>query len=263
MVEKIAVIGGSGVYDLFDDMSAIDVDTPYGDVKGINMVRLEEIEIYFLSRHGSDHSVPPHKVNYRANIYAFFKLGVESIFSTNAVGSISPKIKPGHFVIPDQFIDMTKNRSSTFFDGDTTLEFGDGTIRNGVVHLDYTSPYCPRIRNAFVSLLRSEKKKVYDGGVYVCTEGPRFESSAEIVMYQKIGGTLVGMTTVPEATLAREAKICYATLCLVTNYGAGMQETVSHEEVVEVFRENINVIQRVLKSTITHSFEEPICDCRK
>ncbi|MCE7741081.1 MAG: S-methyl-5'-thioadenosine phosphorylase [Candidatus Heimdallarchaeota archaeon] len=250
MSKKIAVIGGSGVYDLFEDGETVSIKTPYGKVENISKITNKETEAYFLPRHGPSHSVPPHLINYRANIYALHTLEVEDIYATNAVGSINQKIHPGEFVVPDQLIDMTKNRILTFFDGDTEIVFEDGTSKQGVVHLDYTEPYTSRLRKRFLSLANESSKKFHDKGVLVCTEGPRFETPAEIKMFQSFGGTLVGMTSVPEAILAKEVQIAYATLCLVTNYGAGMQEEVTHAEVIELFNKKIQVVKSIMQKII-------------
>ncbi|MCG3215960.1 MAG: S-methyl-5'-thioadenosine phosphorylase [Candidatus Heimdallarchaeota archaeon] len=263
MQEKLAIIGGSGVYEIFEDSEKLSVETPYGKVENVSKITLKEKEVYFLPRHGPEHSVPPHLINYRANIFSLHKLGVKNILATNAVGSIEVNIKPGNFVIPDQIIDMTKNRILTFYDGSTKIDFDDGTTHEGVVHLDYSDPYCPRLRKLYVSLLQDVNERVFDEGVNICSEGPRFETPAEIQMFQKIGGTLVGMTTVPEAILAKEVKICYATLCLVTNYGAGMQEKVTHEEVIELFKEKTNVIKQVMKNAIAKKMKINDCKCHK
>ena len=263
MQDKLAIIGGSGVYELFEESEKLAIDTPYGKVVNISKITTEGKEVYFLPRHGPKHSVPPHLINYRANIYSLHKLGVKNILATNAVGSIDLDIGPGTFVVPDQIIDMTKNRVLTFYDGETKLEFEDGSSREGVIHLDYTDPYCPRLRKFYVSLLRDLGEKAIETGVNVCAEGPRFETPAEIKFFQNIGGTLVGMTTVPEAILAREVKICYATLCLVTNYGAGMQEEVTHEEVIELFKEKTNTVKQIMKKAISQKIESEGCSCIK
>ncbi len=250
MSKKIAIIGGSGVYDLFEGGKTIEIKTPYGKVENASKITNNDTEVYFLPRHGPKHSVPPHLINYRANIYALHSLEVEEIYATNAVGSIDPKIQPGYFVVPDQLIDMTKNRTLTFFDGKTEILFNDGTSKQGVVHLDYTEPYTPRLRKRFLSLVKESSEKVHDKGVLVCTEGPRFETPAEIKMFQSFGGTLVGMTSVPEAILAKEVQIAYATLCLVTNYGAGMQEEVTHTEVIELFNKKIQIVKSIMQKII-------------
>jgi 5'-methylthioadenosine phosphorylase len=263
MTDKIAIIGGSGVYDMFKKSQKTSMKTPYGKVDNISKASHKKFEIYFLPRHGPKHSVPPHLINYRANIYALYKLGVTKIFATNAVGSIDISIKPGDFVVPDQIIDMTKNRHLTFFEGSTSFKFDDKSTRQGVVHLDYTEPYCPDLRNMYFNVVEELGETVYRKGVYVCSEGPRFETPAEVIMYQKLGGTLAGMTTIPETILARELKMCYATLCLVTNYGAGMQEKVTHEEVVELFKQKTGQIKEIMKKVVSSKTGTIKCNCRE
>lgn len=262
MQDKVAIIGGSGVYGLFKKSQKVSMKTPYGKVEDITRAKHKELEIYFLPRHGPKHSVPPHLINYKANIYALYELGVSHIFATNAVGSIDSSINPGDFVIPDQIIDMTRHRPLTYFDGQTKIQFSDGTTRQGVVHLDYTNPYCPKLRTQYIRAVEDTGGMVHTKGVYVCTDGPRFETPAEIIMFQKMGGTVVGMTTVPEAILARELKMCYATLCLITNYGAGMQKKITHEEVVELFKEKTNTIKEIMKKVIAQDILDIQCDCR-
>ena len=236
--------------------------TPYGKVDNINKAVHKEKEIYFLPRHGPKHSVAPHLINYRANIFALYELGVTKIFATNAVGTIDLSINPGDFVLPDQIIDMTKRRTLTYFDGQTSIEFDDGKVRKGVVHLDYTEPYCPGLRSHYIRAVEDVGGMVHAKGVYVCSEGPRFETPAEVIMYQKMGGTVAGMTTIPEAILARELRMCYSTLCLITNYGAGLQEKVTHEEVVELFKEKTSTIKDIMKRIIAKDTSEIKCNCK-
>lgn len=263
MPDKIAIIGGSGVYDMFKKPQKVSAKTPYGKVDNIRKVTHKDLEVFFLPRHGPKHSVPPHLINYRANIYGLYSLGVTKIFATNAVGSIDMSINPGDFVVPDQLIDMTKNRQQTFFDGSIKIKFSDGTTRGGVVHLDYTEPYCPNLRSIYLKAVEDIGQMVYSKGVLVCSEGPRFETPAEISMYQKMGGTLVGMTTIPEATLARELKMCYATVCLVTNYGAGIQEKITHEEVVEIFKQKSEQVKDIMKKIMASDLTAISCKCKE
>lgn len=226
MSARIAIIGGTGVYDpeILDDVREERVETPYGPVT-VNLGRFEGLEVAFLARHGRGHQVPPHRVNYRANIYALALLGVERVIATNAVGSLRERYAPGHFVLPDQFLDFTHGRPATFFEG------GEA----GVYHVDVTEPYCPQVRRVLHETGRPLGLTVHDGAVYVCTQGPRFETPAEIRMFERLGGDLVGMTSVPEVVLAREAGLCYASVGMVTNYAAGLVDyPLSHEEVLEL-----------------------------
>ncbi|MDY6825841.1 MAG: S-methyl-5'-thioadenosine phosphorylase [Bacillota bacterium] len=222
---NIGVIGGSGVYDqnFIDKISAVEVDTAYGKVL-MHSGEYRERRVFFLARHGGKHSVPPHMVNYRGNIAALKKMSVSAIISTAAVGTIRKDMPPHSMVVIDQFIDFTKNRPSTFYDG------REGTV----VHVDMSEPYCPLLRQAFLRAGKRVSQELIDGGCYVCTEGPRLETPAEIEMFKKWGGDLVGMTSVPEVVLAREAGICYATIALPTNYAAGISEIlITHEDVLK------------------------------
>jgi 5'-methylthioadenosine phosphorylase len=222
---KTAIIGGTGVYDprILENITEHRQSNRYGEVKYISGEYGGQ-EIVFLARHGTDHSVPPHLINYRANIWQLKELGVERVIATAAVGSLNLDMKPGSFVVTEQFFDFTKSRLSTFYDG--------GEM--GVVHCDMTHPYCPEVRSALLAAGHEQGFAIHDGGIYVCTEGPRFETAAEVKMYRQLGGDLVGMTSVPEAVLARELGICYAAVCMVTNYAAGISpQRLTHKEVLD------------------------------
>jgi 5'-methylthioadenosine phosphorylase len=237
---EIAVIGGTGMYqaDMLDDTAWREIRTPYGTADVLTGT-LKGRPVAFLTRHGKEHSVPPHLINYRANIMALKQLGVKRIIATAAVGSLNEKMKPLDFVLADQFLDFTKNRRNTFFEG------GD----QGVVHLDVTNPYCGQARVFIEAQAQALGLPVHQGGCYVCTEGPRFETPAEIRMFKQLGGDLVGMTSVPEVLLAKEAGICYATVCMVTNFAAGISpDPLSHEEVIEAMAElNENVSKLIMR----------------
>lgn len=250
---KLAIIGGSGVYDphILLDVHDLTVDTPFGEVD-VTVGRYSGQEIVFMARHGRGHSIPPHRINYRANIWALARLGVERIFATTAVGSLNSDMKPGDFVLVDQFIDMTKGRPSTYFEG------GDA----GVAHLDYTEPYCIEIRKAVRKAAQDNGIAVHFGGCYVCTEGPRFETKAEIAAYHRLGGDLVGMTNVPEVVLARELGICYSTISMVTNFAAGISlKPLSHQEVLDVMAENTEKLKALLKLALPEIPRERQCGC--
>ncbi len=250
---KIAVIGGTGVYDpnILSDIRNEKVATPYGKVElkiGKHQGRL----VAFMNRHGEGHSIPPNMVNYRANIDALKKLGVKNILATAAVGSMNPLMAPGHLVFVDQFLDFTKSRQQTFFDGGSA----------GVVHTDMTEPYCPGLREILSQAAQSQELTYHNGGVYVCTEGPRFETAAEIKMYRMLGGDLAGMTGVPEAPLAREAEICYAAIAMVTNFAAGITPVrLSHQEVVDTMLQNGENIRNHLMQAIEQIKDDRTCSC--
>lgn len=252
---KTAIIGGTGVYDpeLLDDIKEITNENKYGLVK-VTLGKYEGEEIAFIPRHGASHSVPPHLINYRANILALKELGVKNIIATAAVGSLNLDLEPGHFLLADQFLDFTKVRKHTFFEGD----------EGGVVHCDMTVPYCPDVRKAIEKVALEKDCIVHNGGVYVCTEGPRFETAAEINMFKMLGGDVIGMTSVPEVSLARELGMCYGNISIVTNHAAGISPTIlTHSEVVEMMQTNIATVRTLIMEAIKYLDDDKSCDCRK
>lgn len=252
---KIAIIGGSGVYnaDMLTESMEGRVDSPYGAVNYIGG-KMEGEKVVFITRHNRDHSIPPHKINYRANIWALKKLGVKKIIATAAVGSLDPKMTPGQFVIVDQFLDFTKSRINTFFDGE------DGKV----LHVDLTAPYCPSVRNKILEITKEMHLPTHLTGVYVCTEGPRFETPAEIKMFSQLGGSVIGMTGVPEVVLAREAEMCYASINMVTNMGAGISTTqLNTQEVFDVVGTMNDNLQELLKRIVVKykNTTDEVCPC--
>ncbi len=249
MKRDFGVIGGSGFYKPENDSELEIIETPFGSVP-VYLTTMGRKEVAFIARHGQGHSSPPHLVNYRANIFALHKLGVKKIISSSAVGSLLLEVKPGSFVVPDQFIDFTIERKRTYFDGKFEVTLHNGVKRGGVVHIDVTKPYCPELRKQILTSGKKNKQEIKDVGVYVCTEGPRFETPAEIKAFRTLGGTLVGMTSASESVLARELGMCYATVCLVTNFAAGMQERVSVEDVFEMFNEKLTDLRKIIDNTL-------------
>ena len=253
-MRKIAIIGGTGVEnpEKFPNFVEKIIETPYGQAK-CKIGELNGNQVVFLSRHGVDHGIAPHKINYRANMWALKSLGTEEIFATTAVGSLNPKMKAGHFVVCDNALDFTKSRINTFYD----------TPERGVVHVDFTQPYCPRIRAKVIRCLEKMDVTFHKTGVYVCTEGPRFETAAEIKAYAMLGGDLVGMTSIPESLLAREAEMCYANCSIVTNMAAGISPTpLSHSEVVGAMAKSIETMGTLIDMFLADN--EPvdiICGC--
>lgn len=250
----VAIIGGTGVYDpeILTNVKDGQIDTPYGrvDYKAGEYAGKKTV---FIARHGSGHSIAPHRINYRANIWAIKKLGAPNIISTTAVGSLNLQMKPGEFVFVDQFLDFTKNRVNTFY------ESGE----RGVVHVDVTNPYCPALRSLLANTAAGLGIPAHSKGTYVCTEGPRFETPAEIAMFTKLGGDLVGMTNVPEVVLAREAEICYATVSMVTNLAAGISPIpLTHSEVLEAMRTNIENFKKLIMTAIENMRLDSDCACR-
>lgn len=193
----------------------MEVPTPFGPV----LLKRASQELFFLGRHGKGHRLPPHKINYRANIWALQEVGVEAILATFAVGSLTESLGAGSIVILDDFLDFTTQRPKTFFEDE-------------VVHTDMTRPYSPRLRKALLAAGEAIELELVDGGCYVCTDGPRYESPAEVRMFASLGGHVVGMTGLPEAVLARELGIEYGAVAMVTNLGAGLgEDPLSHHEV--------------------------------
>lgn len=255
-LRKIGIIGGTGVEDAsaFGKLAPLTVETPFGQARCLKGTAAGH-EIYFLARHGLDHSVPPHKINYRANIFALKKLGVTEILSFTAVGSLNRGLPPGTFVVTSQLLDFTKSRVNTFFNGE-----------NGqVAHVDFAQPYCPALRERLNRCLVKLGLRHSKQGTYVVTEGPRYETAAEVRMYAAMGGDVAGMTNMPESVLAREAEICYANCSVVTNMGSGLAvRALSHEEVTEAMERLEKQILAVIEAYVnddgplTHS-----CQCRE
>ncbi len=234
---------------LFVEGEATVVGTPYGVSPDIYFSELEGRSVAFLARHGMDHAVPPHQINFRANITALKNLGVERIIALNAVGSLKTQIRPSDLVLVHDFLDFTKARSSTFFEG------------TPVVHVDMTEPYCPQLRRIISESARNQGLSILQQGVYVCTEGPRFESPAEIRFFQQAGADVVGMTGLPEVALAREAEICYCSICIVTNFAAGMQNKLTSKEVRKRMIEVQDHLKQLLSDALTKIPENRECSC--
>lgn len=247
---SLAIIGGTGLYELHAGAEAEVVRTPYGEA-AVFRVALDGQPVWFLARHGAGHALPPHRVNYRANIWALRALGVRSVLATQAVGSLNPAMAPGHLVGLVQFLDFTKARASTFFDGE------DGAV----VHVDVTHPYCPRLNAALHRAGTFLDPELHAGGVYGCMEGPRFETAAEIHALRVLGADVVGMTNVPEVVLAREAGLCYAAVSIVCNWAAGMSDApLSHAEVLDI----MDARAAALRDLLTRFAADPrdgACDC--
>jgi 5'-methylthioadenosine phosphorylase len=244
----IGIIGGTGVYEIVTMGDEIDkkiLKTPYGYSPEVSIFKLHEKDVAFMPRHAKGHSNPPHMVNYRANVYAMKKIGVDRIIATNAVGSLERSIKPGDFLIPHDFIDFTKLRNGTFYDERT-------------VHVDVTEPYCNELRSVIAS-----SGEVFEEGVYVCTEGPRFETPAEIQMFRMLGGTVVGMTGIPEAVLARELEMCYASICTVSNYAASISPSnLTIDEVFEIMDNKKHDLVKLMDTTISKMENKRSCHCK-
>lgn len=250
----IGVVGGSGLYHMegLKKVREVRVSTPFGKpsdtyVKGI----LNETEMVFLPRHGKGHRWLPTEINFRANIFGMKKLGVERIISVSAVGSLREEIAPGHLVIPDQFIDRTSQRRSTFFG------------RGLVAHVGFADPVCPLWSDTLVRAAEEEGAKVHPKGTYVCMEGPLFSTRAESHLYRSWGAHVIGMTNLQEAKLAREAEICFGTLALATDYDCWNQSAgdVEIEEVLAVLKQNVRLAQNIISRVVETSLGERSCGC--
>lgn len=242
---EIGVIGGSGFYSFLEDVTETVVETPYGPPS--DSLFLGEIagrRVAFLPRHGRKHHLPPHRINYRANLWALRSLGVRQVLGPCAVGGLQPEYGPGTLLVPDQLVDRTKSRAQTYYDGE---QLPDGATSN-VVHVSLADPYCPTGRRAAVKAAHESGWDAVDGGTLVVVEGPRFSTRAESVWHRAQGWAVVGMTGHPEAVLARELELCYSSMTLVTDLDAGAEtgEGVSHEEVLEVFAANVGRLRDVL-----------------
>jgi len=246
---RMAIIGGSGLEGLLQGSKITRLETPYGPTPPISIGTIGNHEVAFLPRHGPQHDLPPHKVNYRANLHALKQLGTERIIATNAVGAINPAYKSGDLVVPEDILDFSKSRSSTYFDS------------SPVTHIDVTEPYCPEIRRTIIDCCRTSGVETRTNAVLVSTEGPRYETPAEIRMFQELGGDIVGMTGAPETFLARELEICYATLCFISNKAAGMQETLSAVEVTKVGQNVMPAMLKVIREAVEKIPLERNCPC--
>lgn len=252
----VGIIGGSGLYDpgLLRDTKEIKVYTPYGETSdNILIGSYGGKTIAFLPRHGRGHRIPPHRINYRANIWALKSLGVRYIIAVSAVGSLREDYMPGDLVIPDQFIDMTKTRSYSFFDGPQ------------VAHVSMAEPFCEFLRRMIVKVGKELGYRVHDRGTYICIEGPRFSTKAESRVWKEVfKADIIGMTLVPEVNLACEAQICYATIAMVTDYDVWAEKPVTAEEVARVMADNVDKAKRILMNLIPELPREPprdLCSC--
>jgi len=244
----IGIIGGTGIYEIVkmgDKIETKTFKTPYGQSPEISIFELHGKTVSFMPRHAKGHAYPPHMINYLANVYALKQLGVDRILATNAVGSLDESVGPGEFLIPHDFLDFTKMRKNTFYDYKT-------------VHIDVTEPYCSQLRDVLIS-----SGDVITNGVYICTEGPRFETAAEVSMFKQIGGTVVGMTGIPEAVLARELEMCYASICVISNYAASISpHKLTLEEVFGILNRKKEDLIDLIYSSIKKMPDERECPCK-
>lgn len=246
MTAGIGIIGGSGFYEFLSNAERVEVDTPFGPPSAALAVgEVNGREVAFLPRHGERHQYPPHRVNYRANLWALRSVGVRQVLAPCAVGSLKPELSPGTFVVPDQVVDRTWGRAHTIYDAegyDTEGYEAEGPV----VHVAFADPYCPRGRQ--VVLDQADAASAVDGGTLVVINGPRFSSRAESQWHAGQGWSVVGMTGMPEASIARELALCFTTVCLVTDHDAGIEggEAVTHAEVLKIFAGNIERLKGLL-----------------
>lgn len=257
---EIGIIGGTGVYspELFQTLKEIEVKTPYGQPSDkIRIAKFGDHNIAFLPRHGTKHTIPPHKVNSQANVWALKELGVRRIIGLCAVGSLKEDMKPGDIVVPDQYIDFTKHRKGTYYDGDT------------VAHVSSADPFCPEMRKLANKTIEQLKLSHHKVGTYVCIEGPRFSTRAESKLWRTMAD-IIGMTLFPEVNLARELELCYICIATVTDYDVWAEKPVSTNEVVETMKKNNANVQNILRTlipnipkTLPHHPKERECFCEE
>ena len=259
----IAVIGGSGFYNLLENPKEISIKTPYGAPSDkIAIGKIHGKSVAFLARHGKKHHLPPHKINYRANLWALKSIGVKKIIAPCACGSLQPHIKPGEFVICDQFVDRTKSREDTFFEGPR------------VAHVSAAHPYCDSLRKIINAACKKTGIKTHQKGTVVVIQGPRYSTKSESHWFSAQGWEAINMTQYPECILAREAEMCYAAIALITDYDAGIHgdgsqrepspiiKPVDTAEVLRVFKENNEKVKRVIIETIKNLNPESSCECQ-
>ena len=249
---EIGIIGGTGIYDpnIISEVKEIKVYTPFGRTSDlISIGYFKDKKVAFIPRHGKRHSIPPHRIPSRANIWALKELGVKRIISPGAVGSLREDYRPGEFVITDQFVDRTKCREDTFYD--------DGQV----CHISSADPFCPQLREIFIRSAEKLKIPCHGKGTYVCIQGPRFSTRAESKLFKLWGADVVGMTVYPEVVLAREMEICFVSVAMITDYDVWAEKPVSTEEVVRIMGKNVENFRRLIVGTIPEIPKERHCSC--
>jgi 5'-methylthioadenosine phosphorylase len=250
----VGVIGGSGLYEMEDlkDVREVKLRTPFGAPSDAFVTgTLDGVPMVFLPRHGRGHRILPSELNFRANIWGMKMLGVEWLIGVSAVGSMKEEIRPGHIVLPDQFIDRTKNRSDTFFGGGVA------------VHVALADPVCPALHGVLIGAAQEAGAHVHGHGVYLCIEGPQFSTRAESLLYRSWGVDVIGMTNAQEARLAREAEICYATVALATDYDCWQREEegVTADAILSVLHRNVEMARRLVRHAAPHRPVPRCCPC--
>jgi 5'-methylthioadenosine phosphorylase len=254
----IGVFGGSGFYSLMEGpVNQVSVQTPYGSPSdSIAVGRMGDLRVAFLPRHGPHHRIPPHAINYRANLWAMAQLGVTRVIAPTAAGSLQPTVKPGDFVVSDQFVDRTYAREQTFFDGPR------------VVHISTADPYCPDLRTHAIAVGRQLGITIHERGTVVVVQGPRFSTRAESKWFSSQGWEVINMTQYPEVVLARELEMCYVNIALITDYDAGLEgqagiEPVTVAEVVQVMNDNNDRVRRLIETLVPRLGAARTCACAR
>ena len=253
---EIGIIGGSGLYEIdgLHQVKRVTLATPFGSPSSpVVLGELDGVRVAFLSRHGRGHRLSPSEINYRANVYALKAIGVRRVISVSAVGSMKDSVKPGDVVLPDQFIDLTKRRFSTFFEGGV------------VAHVAFGDPVCASLATSLLGAGRSVGATVHQGGTYLCMEGPQFSTKAESNLYRQWGVSVIGMTNMPEAKLAREAELCYATVALVTDYDCWheIEGPVTVEAILATLCANVALAKRLLRAAVKSAASVTSCPCQQ
>ncbi len=252
---SIAVVGGTGFYSFLDNVTEVKVDTPFGPPSDlISLGTLGDVQVAFLPRHGRHHQFPPHTLNYRANMWALKELGVTRVLGPCAAGSLQPGVKPGDFVICDQFVDRTTGRKDTYYDGPRA------------VHMSSAEPYCPEMRRVALAVARELGVSCHNEGTMVVIQGPRFSTKAESRWFSAQGWKVINMTGYPEVILARELGMCYLNVSLITDYDAGIEGRpdvlpVTQDEVVRVFTEHNEVLKKMMARIIETVPSTRTCSC--
>lgn len=247
-----AIIGGTGIYqiDTAEKIQSLEIETPYGNVT-VEQTEINGTPLVFLARHGKGHNTPPHMINYRANMMALKILGVTEVLATCAVGSCHNELTPGELVLISDFLDFTKGRAQTFFDG-----------KEGVAHLEVSEPYCSHLKSKILNYTLENDIPIYTDAVYVCTEGPRFETAAEISMFKLLGGDVVGMTNFPEVVLAKELGLCYSAVGFVTNWCTGVKKgAVEMHDIEGSIAFNKQRLNKMFIEILTGAATEKTCHC--
>ena len=252
---EIGIFGGTGIYDsgLLSENKEITVDTPFGKTSdSITVGIFKGKKVAFMPRHGKKHTIPPHLINFRANVWAFKEMGIKRIIAPSAVGSLKKELRPGDFVLPSQFIDFTKSRKYSFFE------------ENKVIHISVADPFCPELQKAMNEAAKNLHLKIHENCTYVCIEGPRFSTKAESKFYKEvIGADIIGMTLVPECQLAREAQMCYVSISTVTDYDVWAERPVTAKEVIETLTKNVQITKKIISILPDFIPRERNCNCEK